>query len=180
MIRKGAVGVIPTDTLYGIVASALDPAAVERVYDIRGRETGKPCIVLLSDVSDLGMFGIGPDDRTLEMLDHAWPGPVSVVLPCTDRKWEYLHRGAGSIAFRVPKSDTLHDFLVKSGLVIAPSANPAGMPPATTTAEAEAYFGDRLGFIVDGGTSAGRPSTVAELSDHAWRVLRQGDVILER
>ncbi|HWQ60604.1 MAG TPA: L-threonylcarbamoyladenylate synthase [Candidatus Fimivivens sp.] len=175
-IREGSVGVIPTDTLYGLVASALDPAAVVRVYGIRARETDKPCIVLFSGISDLGIFGIDPDNRTHELLSRVWPGPVSVVLPCSGAEWEYLHRGTGTIAFRVPKDDALHEFLVKAGPVIAPSANRAGEKPAVTAAEAEAYFGDHIDFVVDGGILGGVPSTVARIEQGEWVVLRQGSV----
>ncbi|NTW15645.1 MAG: threonylcarbamoyl-AMP synthase [Candidatus Moranbacteria bacterium] len=175
-IRRGEVGVVPTDTLYGIVASALDRDAVERVYRVRGRDEGKPCIVLLSDMTDLGRFGIDPDDVSRSRLAEVWPGAVSVILPCSDSRWKHLHRGTGTIAFRVPEDPALHDFLVSAGPIIAPSANPSGLPPATTADEAEAYFGEDIDFLVDGGTLRNAPSTIARLEGGRWTVLRQGAI----
>ncbi|NTW14640.1 MAG: threonylcarbamoyl-AMP synthase [Candidatus Moranbacteria bacterium] len=178
-VRKGEAGVIPTDTLYGLVASAMDSAAVEKVYRIRSRENGKPCIVLLSDTSDLGRFGIVPNDGMLRTLGSVWPGEVSVVLPHDRKEWSHLHRGTGTIAFRVPKNADLRGFLREAGPVVAPSANPAGKNPATTVDEAVRYFGSRCGFFVDGGRLSGLPSTVVRIKDGALQVLRQGSVIFE-
>ncbi len=178
-IRGGRVGVIPTDTLYGIVASVLRPDAVERVYGVRGRDEGKPCIVLLADMTDLGHFGIDPDDAERAMLASVWPGSVSVILPCPDTRWGHIHRGTETVAFRVPDDAELREFLSSSGPIIAPSANPSGLPPATTVEEADAYFHDDADFLVDGGRLSGVPSTVARIVDGKWDVLRRGEVILE-
>jgi len=178
-IRGERVGVIPTDTLYGIVASVLCPDAVERVYGVRGRDEGKPCIVLLADMTDLGRFGIDPDDAERAMLASVWPGSVSVILPCPDTRWGHIHRGTGTVAFRVPDDADLRRFLSSAGPIIAPSANPAGKPPAETVEEAEAYFGGHIDFFVDGGRLSGTPSTVARIVDGKWDVLRRGAVILD-
>lgn len=175
-IREGEIGIIPTDTLYGLVASVLCPDAVERVYRIRGRDEAKPCIVLLADMTDLGRFGIDPDEVSRERLSLVWPGAVSVVLPCPDPRWRHIHRGVGSIAFRVPARKDLHEFLVATGPVVAPSANPASMPPSTTVDEAEAYFGEGVDFLVDGGVLRSEPSTLARLEEGRLTVLRQGAV----
>ncbi|NTV55516.1 MAG: threonylcarbamoyl-AMP synthase [Candidatus Moranbacteria bacterium] len=181
LVRSGAVGVIPTDTLYGIVASAFDTDAVERVYRIRGRDSGKPCIVLLADMADLTRFGIDPDEVSRKRLSEVWPGPVSVVLPCSGAEWEYLHRGTGTIAFRVPDDLELRVFLASAGPVIAPSANPAGERPAETADEARLYFSDMTDFLVDGGRCSGEPSTVARLGDDGrWNVLRPGPGVPEQ
>lgn len=166
---------MPTDTIYGIVASALNPGAIERVYRIRGRDAGKPCIVLLADMADLIRFGIDPDVTTRQRLSEVWPGPVSVVLPCPGLECEYLHRGTGTIAFRVPDDPGLRTFLASAGPVIAPSANPVGERPAETADEARRYFSDRTDFLVDGGRCSGEPSAVVRLGDDGcWSVLRPG------
>jgi L-threonylcarbamoyladenylate synthase len=177
-LLSGKVGVIPTDTLYGLVASALDPDAVERVYRVRGRDEGKPCIVLIADVSDLDRFGILLGDPVSKWLGKWWPGKVSVILPCPDERFAYLHRGTGTVAFRVPDVPELRELLLETGPLIAPSANPEGMPPATTIAEAEAYFGDGIDFSVDGGTLEGQASTLVRVSDGKWEILRQGAGII--
>lgn len=178
MIRTGSIGIVPTDTLYGLVALASDPDAVERTYRARGREAGKPCVVLLSDASELERFGIVPDTVSRERLARVWPGKASIVFPCHDPRWKHLHRGTGTIAFRIPDDADLHVFLAETGPVIAPSANPAGERPAETAGEAEGYFGESADFVVDGGRRSGEPSTVARMTEGGWEILRQGPVIL--
>ena len=80
-LLTGQIGVLPTDTIYGVVARALDSKAVERVYQVRGRRPDKPCIILIADVADLTGFGITLDPSTLELLNLLWPGSISIVLP---------------------------------------------------------------------------------------------------
>jgi L-threonylcarbamoyladenylate synthase len=181
LVRLGGVGVMPTDTLYGIIASVFDPGAVERVYRIRGRDAGKPCIVLLSDAADLIRFGIDLDEMSQRRLSEVWPGPVSIVLSCPGLEWKYLHRGTGTIAFRVPDDSGLRTFLTSAGPVIAPSANPVGERPAETADEATRYFFDLTDFLVDGGRCSGEPSTVVRLGDDGcWGVLRPGRGLSEK
>ena len=173
-LAKGAVGVLPTDTLYGFVASALLPEAVERLYRARGRNENKPCIVLLADLHDIERFEREVSSEEERLLHTVWPGKVSVILSGFSDTFSYLHRGTGTIAFRIPDVSELRDMLRVSGPIIAPSANPEGMKPAETIEEAEAYFGDRADFFVDGGKLSGLPSTVVRLEDDRFTVIRPG------
>ena len=178
-LNDGGIGVVPTDTLYGLVASALDREAVERVYHIRGRDEGKPCIVLIGGMDVLASFGIVLSDEERITLSLLWPGKVSVIFPCPDTKRVYLHRGTGTIAFRVPDKSDLRELLRETGPLIAPSANPQGMPPAKTIEEARTYFGDDADFYVDGGTLDSEPSTVVRFTDGRLSVVREGAVKIE-
>jgi L-threonylcarbamoyladenylate synthase len=162
-ILAGKIGVIPTDTLYGLVGSALNKETVERIYEVRHRDQRKPCIVLISSTDDLKRFGIETTPVMRQILNDVWPGPVSVILPCTDNAFEYLHRGTDSLAFRFPNNKELLTLLRTTGPLIAPSANPEGMPPATTIATARDYFGDSVDFYVDGGVRNGTPSRLARI-----------------
>ncbi len=195
-LKNGEIGVIPTDTLYGLVASALDMDAVERVYRVRGREKGKPCIVLIPEISDIDRLFCHPElvegsslssadssvrrlsrnDKNNEMLGRVWPGKVSVIFSCSDTKWAHLHRGTGTIAFRVPEKSDLRELLRNVGPLIAPSANPQGMPPAKTIEEAEEYFGSDADFYVDAGTLDSEPSTVVKIENGKLVIVRQGAV----
>lgn len=172
VIHDGAYAVIPTDTLYGIVCSALNESAVEKLYTIRDREATKPFIVLLADPQQLELFGI--DWKKYQRpLSSLWPGPVSIILPCPDAALSYLHRGANSLAFRVPNDDTLRALLAKTGPLVAPSANRAGQPPATTIDEAKKYFGDTVTCYVDNGEMCGTPSTLLRFhEDGTFQKLR--------
>ncbi len=171
-IESGGIGVIPTDTIYGLVGSALKPETIERIYRVRERSTGKPFIVLIGEIRDLVQFGIRPDTVLREFLEKNWPGPVSIILPVVGDEWRYVHRGKESIAFRLPDTEALQELLSKTGPLVAPSANPEGRPPARTIAEAKAYFGDRVDFYVDGGTINAKPSKLV--------AYRQGEVVTLR
>lgn len=174
LIKAGKVGVIPTDTIYGLVANALIPDAVARVYRLKEREPGKPCIVLIPDVSELKRFGISLSARDRAALSRVWPGAVSVILPCAEERFSYLHRGTKTLSFRSPADGWLKEFLKASGPLVAPSANPEGAPPARDVNEAKRYFGNRVDFYVDGGTRDGQPSTLVRYEEGKFVVLRQG------
>ncbi len=146
-LQADGIGVVLTDTLYGIVASANSPRAVERLYNARGRDHSKPCIVLIDSIAQAWE----PYDQYSAVLDTLWPGKVSVVLPAGKNSPLYVHRGVGSIAFRVPDDAELRALLQKTGPLLAPSANADGMPPAMDIAEAQAYFGSSVDFYVDSG-----------------------------
>lgn len=165
---------MPTDTLYGIVASALRPEAVERLYQVKSRMPAKPPIILIASIDNLSLFGVVPTDAQRAMLPRWWPGPVSIILPCSNPAFDYLHRGVGSLAFRLPDKLDLQTLLAESGPLIAPSANPEGLPPATTIVEARNYFGDAVDFYIDGGVLEGRASTIIRLgADGAVEIVRK-------
>lgn len=175
-LKEGRIGVMPTDTIYGIVGSALNPEAVEKIYKLRKRTPDKPMIILISSTTDLKKFGIIPTIPQINFLKNIWPNPVSVVLPCKLAKFSYLHRGKKSLAFRMPKNEILLEILKRVGPLVAPSANYADEKPAQTLAEAKKYFGDRISFYIDGGRLKSKPSTIVQLYEDGTRiVLREGN-----
>ncbi len=176
IIKSGGVGILPTDTLYGLVCRAQDKKAVERLYKIRKRNPKKPCIILISKISDLKLFGIKLKDSEKKFLEKYWPGEVSVVLECKEKKFQYLHRGTKTLAFRLPKKESLRKIISKTGPFLAPSANPEGMIPALTITEAKKYFGDEVDFYVNVGKLNKKASTLVKIKDGEVEVLRQGKV----
>lgn len=180
ILKLGGIGVLPTDTLYGVVGSALDKKTVERIYELRKRESGKPMIILISSLSDLKKFGIALSAAQKKVLKNLWPGKVSVVFGCKLKKWEYLHREKKSLAFRFPADEELVSLLKKVGPLVAPSANLAGKKPAATYLEAKKYFGEEVDFYVDWGKLKSKPSTIVELGeDGCVKLLREGAVKLK-
>lgn len=163
VLKRGGVAVMPTDTIYGIVGSALKQRAVERIYRVRKRKSSKPFIILISSLHDLAKFGIKPDARAKVFLKKIWPGPISVILPCPRPKFRYLHRGTKTLAFRVPKPKALRALLKKTGPLVAPSANIEGELPALNIKEAKGYFGDKVDVYVDGKPKRVAPSLLIEI-----------------
>lgn len=164
ILKSGGVGVIPTDTLYGLVGSAFSNDAVERIYKIKNRDTKKALIILISSFKDLEKFGINLKEDQAKFFAKIWPGKVSVILSCKNKEFKYLHRGTNSLAFRFPAMKSLIEILKKTGPLVAPSANPEGLKPSETITEAKKYFGDSVDFYLAGGSLKCFPSTLVEIS----------------
>lgn len=181
LLKMGGVGVMPTDTIYGIVGSALIPETVEEIYTLRKREKDKPFIILISSIGDLKKFDITVTAEQKDFLKEVWPNPVSVILPCPKEKFTFLHRGKKSLAFRLPKDKILLALLEKVGPLVAPSANITKEKPADTITEAKKYFGEKIDFYVDKGKLKSKPSTVIQLyEDGSKLVLRKGNFPAEK
>jgi L-threonylcarbamoyladenylate synthase len=174
LLRGGAVGFMPSDTVYGLSCSALNQEAVERIYELKGRDSFKPCIVLLADIHQATELGI--DEHSLEPIQKLWPAALTFVAPAGVTTPEYLHRGTSTIAVRVPKDKPLQRLLYKTGPLISTSANTQGEQTAQNVEEAKRYFGDKLDFYVDGGELTGQPSTLVEFKKGKLKILREGAV----
>lgn len=173
LLVEGKVGVMPTDTVYGLACLAADKAAVERLYELKHRQQ-KPGTVIAADTEQLVELGI--PRRYLKAVEHFWPNPISVVVP-TAPALAYLDMGRMSLALRIPKDPQLTKLLSQTGPLLTTSANPPGEPAASTIQEAEAYFGKTVDFYVDGGDlSPQQPSTIIRIVDDAVEVLREGAV----
>lgn len=171
--QPGTIGVLPSDTVYGVMARASDTAAVRRLYELKKREH-KPGTLIAATIDQLTTLGI--KRRYLTAVERFWPGSVSVVIPCGP-ELEYLHQGIQSLAVRIPDDPALHALLLQTGPLLTSSANEPGNPVANTIAEARAYFGDQVDFYLDGGNLTGRPpSTIIRIVDDAIEVLREGAV----
>ncbi len=178
LLKEGKIGILATDTIYGIVASAFSKKAVEKIYKTKGRDENKPFIILISSINDLKKFGFSLSPTQKTFLKTTWPGPVSVIVPCTStgvqRKLKYLHRGTNSFAFRMPKKKSLLALLQKTGPLVAPSANPQGKEPAKTIIEAEKYFEKKVDFYIDEGRKDGKSSKLLKIeTDGSIVVLRK-------
>lgn len=159
-LQKGGIAVMPTDTVYGIVGQALNKGTVERIYQTRNRNPEKPCILLIGDTDELKKFSINLSGPQTEKIKSYWPGPVSIIFDCPEDPFAYLHRVTQTLAFRLPSDDRLRDLLLKTGPLIAPSANTEGGPVSKNIEEAQNYFGDAVDLYIDGGTVEGRASKV--------------------
>jgi len=101
-IRDGAVGVMPTDTIYGLVGNALSPTVTEKLYRLKNRPTEFPFIILISSWDDLTKLDVVITEKDRAILEKNWPGPISFILPCPNEKFAYLHRGKNTLAVRWP------------------------------------------------------------------------------
>lgn len=177
LLKPGAVGIIATDTVYGIVARAGDKSAVARLYEIKKRDE-KPGTLIAANLEQLEALGL--KHRYLKAVEQYWPCAVSVIIPTGDPSLTYLHRGKMSIAVRIPADKKLQELLEKTGPLLTSSANQPGEPTANIVQQAKDYFGDQPDFYDDGGDLSGRePSTIIRIIDDAVEIIRQGAVKID-
>lgn len=143
VLMNGGIAVVRTDTVYGIIARANDEIAVERVYDAKGRDADKSCIVLIADPQQA--YGTYPQD-------YAFPTEPTSVLVESPMAPSWLLRANSRIAHRIPQVDWLKEVIREVGPLIAPSANTQGQAPARTIEQAKAYFNNTVEYYLDGGT----------------------------
>lgn len=160
--QPGNVGVMPTDTVYGIVARAQDKTAVRRLYALKKRED-KPGTVIGANIEQLLELGLKKAD--LAAASKFWPGPVSVVLPSPPDRLSYLHLGKKSLAVRIPNDESIHKLLLATGPLLTTSANLPGNAPAVNVIQAKKYFGQNVVFYHDGGDLSGRSASQLMILD---------------
>jgi L-threonylcarbamoyladenylate synthase len=176
-LAAGEVIVFPTETVYGLGVHALMDGAVTRLVSIRGRDPGKPILVLVRDLAMASRVVSEISDDARRLATRFWPGPLTLVLPARPDLPAPLTAGTGTIGVRVsshPAATALVAAL--DAPVTAPSANPPGGEPPRTLAAARGHFGDRVAAYVDGGALPGGASTVAAVEGGRVRVLRAGPV----
>lgn len=174
LLLTGKVGVMPTDTVYGLITTASNPQSVERFYSLKQREQ-KPGTLIAASTDQL--LALGVDQSELDLVSKWWPNPLSAVL--TVHSNDYLHQGVGTLAMRVVANPEIRRLLESTGPLITSSANQPGEPPATTIQEAIGYFGESVDFYVDGGEITGAlPSTIIRPTPDGIEILRQGSITL--
>lgn len=174
---RGGLIAFRTDTFYGVGADPFNPAALELINALKGRD-GKPILVLASDAQDAERL-IVERTRTFNLLaERHWPGALTLVAKARPEVPELLAAGTGTVGVRLP-DDAEARAIVRAcgGLLTATSANPAGQPPARTAAEVADYFSNGLGLVIDGGaTRTELPSTVVDVNGPVPRLIREGVV----
>lgn len=171
LLLAGKIGVLPTDTVYGLVCSAHSETAVARLYGLKNRHK-KPGTLVAANITQL--LSLGFSKKELDVALIFWPASLSIILPLPTGEYSYLMQEVGDIAVRIPNNLPLQELLEKTGPLLTTSANLPGEQPAATVREAIDYFGDKLDFYVDGGTLSSPPSTIIKIIDGKTVVLRQG------
>jgi L-threonylcarbamoyladenylate synthase len=178
ILRRGGLVAFPTESFYGLGASALDPEALARVFAVKGRPESKPLLVLVDSVAMAETLVVDVPAGARELMARHWPGPLTVVLKAAPGVPEKLTAGTGTLGMRLPGHPVARGLVRTAGVpVTAPSANPNGSDPPTTAEEVRRYFERGLDLILDGGpTAGGTGSTVADCTSWPPRVLRAGPV----
>jgi L-threonylcarbamoyladenylate synthase len=181
LLRTGEPVALPTETVYGLAANALDAAAVARLYEIKGRPAHNPIIVHVAGL-DMARRCVSDWPEAAERLARAfWPGPLTLVLPRAAVIPDVVTAGGPTVGVRWPRHPFMQAVIRACGFPLAaPSANLASRLSPTTAAHVEAQLGTRLRLIVDGGPCpVGIESTVLDLTTRPPRVLRPGMIHAE-
>ena len=177
-LRTGEVVVYPTETFYGIAADAFEPEALERIFEIKGRDTAKTIALIAQDAAAAFAIAREVPEIARRLAAAFWPGPLTIVMPARSGIPNALIGPDGGVGIRVSSHPIARTLAYGLGRPItATSANRSGEPPARTIAEARAALGDKIKVFVEGGTLAGDvPSTVVQCDRDGWRLLRAGAI----
>lgn len=172
-LKEGALAVIPTDTLYGLVTTTRNKTSYEKLVRVKGIKPERVgFIVLIPEIESLKEFGIKLGEFEEKICKKAWPGPFSIEFKIRSDFKEMT--GFDVPAFRVPNNEDLLALLKETGPLFAPSANITNMPPSKTISEAKKYFGDQVDFYIDAGILDNPPSTVIAFDGEKIIIKRQG------
>ena len=181
-LRAGGVVAMPTETVYGLAADARDPAAVARIFEIKGRPTDHPLIVHLVSADELDEWATDIPESAVELATTCWPGPLTMLLPRHPDVDDTVTGGLPTIGIRVPSHRLAQELLGRFGSgLAAPSANRFGKVSPTTAQHVLDDLGGHLDpardLILDGGASVvGVESTIVDLTVHPPQVLRAGAI----
>lgn len=176
LLRNGDVVAVPTETVYGLAANALDAAAVHRIYEVKGRPSTNPVIVHVATL-DMALRCVAHWNKQAGQLALAfWPGPLTIVLPASKEIPGTVTAGGSTVGVRWPSHPFMQALIRRCGFPLAaPSANLSNHVSPTSADHVSKQLGNRIRLIVDGGQSqVGIESTVVDLSAAPPRVLRPG------
>jgi L-threonylcarbamoyladenylate synthase len=180
-LKRGEVIVFPTETLYGLGADALSFSAVEKVFQLKGRDPNNPFPVLVADRAMLDSLVADITPLGELLMTTFWPGPLTLILPARADIPRPLVNRQGGIGVRLSSHPVATELVQLLGHPLtATSANPSGQPAAHAVAEAKKYFAERISVYVDGG-ELGSPtgSTVAAIEKDKLKIIRAGEISRE-
>ena len=181
IIKNGGLVAIPTETVYGLGANGLNPAAVAKIFEAKGRPQDNPLILHISCAEEMERFCHSIPEAAYKLAESFWPGPLTMVLPARDCVPKCTTAGLPTVAVRCPDSPITREIIRLAGVpVAAPSANISGKPSTTTAEHVRHDHDGRIDAIVDGGPCrVGVESTIIDLTEDMPRLLRPGGVTLE-
>lgn len=181
IIKNGGLVAMPTETVYGLAADALNGNAVAKIFEAKGRPMDNPLIVHISRIEDI--YGLVSDfpQKAQALAKAFWPGPLTMVLPKADVIPDEVSAGLDTVAIRFPSHPLAQELIKRSVPLAAPSANLSGSPSPTTARHVLDDMNGRIDAVIDGGEcDVGLESTVITLAEEPPRLLRPGGVTLEQ
>jgi len=182
VLRAGGLVAIPTETVYGLAADAENPAAVLKIFAAKGRPSFHPLIAHIASVDALPQWAATVPDSAKRLAERFWPGPLTMILPRSERVPGVVTGDLPTVGLRVPAHPLAQSLLEEfGGGLAAPSANRFGRVSPTTAQHVREELGDRVDLILDGGPcQVGLESTIVDLSGERPVLLRPGAVTPEQ
>jgi len=178
IIARGGVIAFRTDTFYGLGANPFNETAVRKINELKGREDGKPILIVISDLTQVERFFAAQSPEFVRLSERFWPGPLTLIGAARSEVPAEITAGTKTIGIRLPDDEDVRN-LVRAcgGALTATSANPASKAPAKTAQEVADYFPVGIDLIVDGGAArTDQPSTVVDVRGAPARIIREGMV----
>jgi len=181
ILRRGGVVAAPTDTLYGILANALDERAARKVFAVKMRTAGSPLPIFVSEPADLAKYGRDVPPIAYALADAFWPGKLTIIVPKSDLIPEAVSGGLDTVGMRIPNHAVPREIVAALGApATATSANLSGTPPLTSAGDVARELGARVDMVLDGGELApSEASTVIDATAAPLKILRVGAVAPE-
>lgn len=179
-IKEGGIVAFPTETVYGLGASATNPSAIAKVFEQKGRPSDNPLIVHISSIDQLSDFTNYPLPKFApQLMEKFWPGPLTIVIPKKASVLDSITAGLDTVAVRMPNHALALEFIQQTGPLVAPSANKSSRPSPTKASHVLADFGSSFPVIDGGPTEVGLESTVLDLTSEKPTILRPGSISKE-
>ncbi len=180
-IKRGDIIAFPTETVYGLGADALNPAAVAKIFEAKRRPFFDPLIVHIADKEQLQQVSSETNSKIIELTERFWPGPLTLVLQKSHIIPYIVTSGLDTVACRMPDHKIAIELIERSGTPLAaPSANPFGYLSPTKAEHVLDRLGDEVDIIIDGGECrVGIESTILMISDRGYALLRPGGIPVE-
>ena len=180
ILKRGGLVAIPTDTVYGLAALAVDSDAIGRIYEVKGRSENKAIAILIGEISQLNLVAASLNEAASRLAAFFWPGALTLVLPRHPSLPTNLSPQP-TIGVRMPDHAFARRLLARAGPLATTSANISGGPNPRNAQEVLAQLDGRIELVLDGGdTPVGVPSTVVDCTGESIIILRQGAIVPER
>ncbi|MBU0952137.1 MAG: threonylcarbamoyl-AMP synthase [Elusimicrobia bacterium] len=180
-IKKGGTVIFPTETVYGIGVDALNPEAVKKVFELKGRPQNNPLTIHIANKQDIIKIAWNIPDYIFKIINKFMPGPLTIVLLKNKDVSDLVTAGRQTVGIRMPDHPVAFEFIKESGsLIAAPSANFSGKKSPQSIQEIPKKLLEKADIVLDSGPAlTGMPSTVVDFTVSPPKILRQGAITME-
>ena len=178
-LAAGGAVVLPTETVYGLFAQAVNEEAVERVYELKRRPRDKALNLNVASLEEIYNFSKNQPCYLDQLYQAFLPGPLTIILQANDRVPAWINSGMETVGFRIPNHPVTLDLIRKYGPLIGPSANLSGKASGTSFQQIMMDFQEEVSGVEDDDFLTGQDSTILDLSGEKALILRQGAITRE-